>query len=176
MNISVDEIVIRPAREFDLSGLEWDGQYARYRRVFHHAFLDTLSGKRIMLVADAGQLVAGQIFAQLSSADSRFADGIGRGYLYALRVRPEWQGRGLGTRLILAAERELSARGFTFAVISAGKDNPRALQLYQRLGYRIFAEDPGVWYFVDVNGQPQSVEEPCWVLEKSLGGHLAVKE
>jgi ribosomal protein S18 acetylase RimI-like enzyme len=168
--------LIRFAHEIDLPGLEWDGQYAQYRRVFRHTFAETLSGKRIMLVADAGQLIVGQVFLQLSSADRQFADGVSRAYLYSLRVRPEWQGRGLGTRLIDAAEQELRARSFAVAVISAGKDNPRALQLYQRLGYRIFAEDPGVWYFVDVNGQPQSAEEPCWVLEKSLNQQSAETE
>jgi hypothetical protein len=25
-----------------------------------------------------------------------------------------------------------------------------------------------VWYFVDVNGMRQTMEEPCWVMEKNL--------
>jgi ribosomal protein S18 acetylase RimI-like enzyme len=83
-------------------------------------------------------------------------------------VRAEWQERGIGTRLVKAAEATLRARGFTTAVIAAGKENPRARQLYERLGYHAFADDPGVWYFQDVNGVQQSVNEPCWVMEKRL--------
>ena len=166
----VERVVIRPLRAEDLPGLEWDGVYEKYRKVFRQAFDDAERGQRILLVAVAGETMVGQVFIQLSSSETRYADGAVRGYLYALRVRPEWQGLGLGTRLIAAAEEALLALGFSVAVIAAGKDNPRAHQLYQRLGYRTFAEDPGVWYFTDVNGARQLMEEPCWVMEKQLRG------
>jgi ribosomal protein S18 acetylase RimI-like enzyme len=164
----VDGVYIRPIREAELPALEWEGAYARYRRVFRQTYEDVVRGQRVMLVAVAGGRLVGQIFIQLSSTETRYADGYSRAYLYSLRVRPDWQGQGLGTRLITAAEEALLARGFTSAVIAAGKDNPRAQRLYQRLGYQTFADDPGVWYFQDVNGVQQSVEEPCWVMEKRL--------
>ena len=44
----------------------------------------------------------------------------------------------------------------------------RSADFYERLGYRSFADDPGVWYFTDVNGVQQVIEEPCWVMEKPL--------
>lgn len=113
--------------------------------------------------------MVGQVFVQLSSSESQFADGATRGYLYALRVRPVWRGQGVGTRLIAAAEAALRERGFTLAVIAAAKGNTGALRLYERLGYRVFAEDPGEWSFTDVEGREQSIAEPCWVLEKRLG-------
>src|SRR5207253_10847567 len=109
-------------------------------------------GQRILLVAVMGTQVIGQVFIQLSSTERRYADGYSRGYLYSLRVRAEWQERGIGTRLVKAAEATLRARGFSTAVIAAGKENTRARQLYERLGYRPFADDPGVWYLQDVNG------------------------
>jgi ribosomal protein S18 acetylase RimI-like enzyme len=163
-----DGVNIRPIRESELPALEWEGVYARYRRVFRQTYEDVVRGQRVMLVAAAGGRLVGQIFVQLSSTEMRYADGYSRAYLYSLRVRPEWQGQGLGTRLIAAAEEALLARGFTTAVIAAGKDNPGAQRLYQRLGYQTFADDPGVWYFQDVNGVQQSIEEPCWVMEKRL--------
>jgi ribosomal protein S18 acetylase RimI-like enzyme len=155
-------------REAELRALEWDGAYTRYRKVFQQTYEDTVRGQRIMLVAVLDTLVIGQVFIQLSSTERRYADGYSRGYLYSLRVRPEWQARGIGTRLVKAAEAALRARGFTTAVIAAGKENPRARQLYERLGFHTFADDPGVWYFQDVNGEQQSVNEPCWVMEKRL--------
>jgi ribosomal protein S18 acetylase RimI-like enzyme len=165
---STEQVTIRPIREADLSALEWDGTYTRYRRVFRQTYEDVVRGQRLMIVAVAGDQVVGQIFVQLSSTETRYADGYSRAYLYSLRVRPEWQGRGLGTRLVSSAEAALVARGFSMAVIAAGKDNLGAQRLYERLGYRIFADDPGVWYFQDVNGVQQSIEEPCWVMEKRL--------
>lgn len=167
---SIDQVVIRPLREADLPALEWDGVYEKYRKVFRQSFVDAERGQRILLVAVAGAEIVGQVFIQLSSSETRYADGAVRGYLYALRVRPAWQGQGLGTRLLAAAEEALLALGFGVAVIAAGKDNPRAFQLYQRLGYRTFDEDPGVWYFTDVNGERQTMEEPCWIMEKHLRG------
>ena len=166
--VDVQKVVIRPIRETELPALEWDGAYTRYRKVFRQTYEDAVRGQRVMLVALASVQIVGQVFIQLSSTERRYADGYSRGYLYSLRVRPEWQARGIGTRLVKAAEATLRARGFNMAVIAAGKENPRARQLYERLGYRAFADDPGVWYFQDVNGVQQSVAEPCWVMEKRL--------
>ncbi len=166
--VDVQKVVIRPIREAELPALEWDGSYTRFRKVFQQTYEDALRGQRIMLVALMGGQIVGQVFVQLSSSERRYADGYSRGYLYSLRVRPEYQARGIGTRLVKAAEASLRARGFSTAVIAAGKENPRARQLYERLGYHTFADDPGVWYFQDVNGLQQAVNEPCWVMERTL--------
>ncbi|MEP7359078.1 MAG: GNAT family N-acetyltransferase [Anaerolineales bacterium] len=168
--LDVEKVVIRSLREGELPALEWDGQYTHFRRVFQQTYDDMVRGQRLMLVAVAGPAMVGQVFVQLSSTEARYADGYSRGYIYSLRVRPEWQSRGIGTRLMQAAENGLQARGFRTAVIAAGKDNPGARRLYERLGYKTFADDPGVWYFQDVNGAQQSVVEPCWVMQKDLAG------
>lgn len=161
-------ITIRPARETDLPQLEWDGEYTHYRLVFREMWEEMQQGRRLLLVATQAEVVVGQVFIQFYSSDPRYADGQQRAYLYSLRVRPPWQGHGVGTRLIQNAEAVLQSRGFRFAVIAAAKDNPGALRLYQRLGYQSFDEDPGVWYFTDVNGVEQHIVEPCWVLQKML--------
>jgi ribosomal protein S18 acetylase RimI-like enzyme len=166
--VETQRVVIRPIREGELPALEWDGAYTKYRKVFQQTYEDAVRGQRIMLVAAMGAEIVGQVFIQLSSTERRYADGYSRGYLYSLRVRSEWRARGIGTRLVKAAEASLRARGFTTAVIAAGKENSRAHQLYERLGYHTFADDPGVWYFQDVNGVQQSVSEPCWVMQKRL--------
>ncbi len=166
--LSVEAVVIRAVRVEDLPALEWDGVYTSYRCLFRDTYEDAERGRRIMLVAVAGSGMVGQVFVQLSSTDTQFADGATRGYLYALRVRPAWRGQGVGTRLIAAAEAALRARGFSTAVIAATKDNTGAVRLYQRMGYWILMEDPGEWSFVDTDGREQFVSEPCWVMEKRL--------
>lgn len=166
--VDTQKVLIRPIRAAEVAALEWEGAYTHYRKVFQQTYADVVRGQRVMLVAVLGAQVIGQVFIQLSSTERRYADGYSRGYLYSLRVRPEWQAQGIGTRLIKAAETALRARGFTTAVIAAGKENPRAHKLYECLGYHTFADDPGVWYFQDVNGVQQSVNEPCWVMQKTL--------
>jgi len=159
---------IRLATEADLPKLEWDGRYRHFRDLFHRTFEEQRVGRRLMLVADVDGYPVGQVFVQLTSSDHVFADGRQRGYLYSLRVKEPFQRQGLGTRLIQAAEAALRQRGYSWAVIAAAKENPSARRLYERLGYRVFTEDPGHWQYTDTEGVVHTVVEPCWVLEKRL--------
>lgn len=165
---TVARVRIRMVEEHDLPALEWDGEYRHYRQVFRANYEDMRRGQRLMLVAVREDEMIGQVFVQLNSAERQYADGRGRAYLYALRVRTAWRGHGIGQSLVTAAENQLRQRGYTTAVIAVAKTNERAQRLYQRLGYRIFSEDPGVWVFTDADGRQQRVEEPAWLLEKTL--------
>jgi ribosomal protein S18 acetylase RimI-like enzyme len=166
-----DEFVIRPMEERDLPALEWDGEFPHFRRLFRQAFEDMQLGTRYLLVIEripAGEMV-GQVFIQWNSSDPRFADGSRRGYLYALRIKPAFRERGLGARMIRAAEEVLRGRGMDSASIGVEKNNPRARALYERQGYRVIAEDPGRWSYIDHCGIVQEVLEPAWLMEKKIG-------
>ena len=82
-------------------------------------------------VADApdGGL-AGAIRAELR------ASGFIVGYLSAIGIAPEHRGRGLGAALIGAASRVLVDQGASQVRLFVRSSNPRALRLYQRLGFR----------------------------------------
>jgi ribosomal protein S18 acetylase RimI-like enzyme len=157
------DVIIRNAGDLDLLAMEWEGEYRRYRRLYRMAMDEAKTGRRIVLVAEVAGRIIGQIIIQLNRVDSA-----GTGYFYAFRVRPEWRGRGIGTRLIREAEAVLVRMGFRRALIAVARDNPRARQLYERLGYSFFAEDAGEWSFVDDRGQLQRVVEPSWLLDKAL--------
>ena len=79
-----------------------------------------------------------------------------------------FRGRGIGTRLLEEAENILVERGFRWATIAVAKDNPDALRLYRRLGFRTIRADDGDWSYRDHEGSLRFVHEPCWVLEKQL--------
>ena len=127
-------IVIRPITVAELPQLEWDGAYTYQRPVFERTFADVARGVRLMLVAVVEARIVGQVFVQLRSSELEFAHEGRRGYLYSLRVRPQWRGHGIGSQLIAAAEAELLARGYREAAISTAKDNGGARRLYERLG------------------------------------------
>lgn len=55
------------------------------------------------------------------------------GYLHVEQSR---RGEGVGSALVGAAEDCIVARGFPLAGLAVGAENPRAAQLYERLGYR----------------------------------------
>jgi GNAT superfamily N-acetyltransferase len=58
-------------------------------------------------------------------------------YLEAGVTKPVHRRRGVGTRIILEAERLVRAKGYKqLGLTVAFTDNPLARQLYERLGYR----------------------------------------
>jgi ribosomal protein S18 acetylase RimI-like enzyme len=165
-----DAFRVRRLEERDLSALEWDGEFLHFRNLFRQAYEDMRMGTRLPLVMEhrpSGEIV-GQIFLQWNSSDPRFADGRQRGYLYSLRVKTLFQRRGLGSRLIRAAEDALRDRGMDTASIGVEKENPQARSLYERHGYHIIAEDPGCWSYTDHLGKRREVKEPAWLMEKKL--------
>ena len=164
------EFIIRRAEERDLPALEWNGEFLHFRNLFRQAFDDMRLGTRLLLVMEyaPSREIVGQIFLQWNSSDPRFADGRRRGYLYSLRVKPAFQRRGLGTRLLDAAEETLRQRGMDMASIGVEKDNQDARSLYERQGYHIILEDPGRWSYIDHLGMRQEVVEPAWLMEKKI--------
>lgn len=57
-------------------------------------------------------------------------------YIDTVCVNPDYQGKRIGTHLIQAAEKLASEKGFNRISLNVAKDNPKACQLYTRLGYK----------------------------------------
>lgn len=74
----------------------------------------------------------------------------GRGRIEPLGIAAEYQGRGLGRRLLLAALHRLRGRGASSIEIGVWRDNIAAMHLYGSLG---FAET-GNWFYLacDLDG------------------------
>ena len=155
------DVVIRNANDQDLEAMEWEGEYRRYRQLYKMALDEARLRRRIVLVAETGGRLIGQILVQLGRSDSD-----GTGYLYAFRVRPAWRNQGIGTRLIQEAEACLVRLGCRRALIAVAKDNPSARRLYERMGYGHYADDPGEWSFTDDIGRLQHIVEPSWLMER----------
>lgn len=60
-------------------------------------------------------------------------------YIGKLIVNPEFQGRGIGTKLLLEVEKLCPNKRYELFTRS---NNLRNLAIYERLGYKIFAEKP----------------------------------
>lgn len=159
---------IRPAVEADLPGMEWEGEYRQYRRVYRHVMEEMQLGKRLILVAECEDYLVGQIFIQFNAHRVDIHRGFLSAYFHAFRVRPAYRNRGIGTRLILEAESVLHQAKYERVAIAVAKDNLGARRLYERLGYRFYKDDPGQWSFVDHKGKLVHVNEPSVLLEKWL--------
>jgi len=65
-------------------------------------------------------------------------------YLMAAAVYPEFQGFGIGRRLIAEAESAAKAEGFREASLNVFAENRGAVRLYETLGYKECARQPVV--------------------------------
>jgi ribosomal protein S18 acetylase RimI-like enzyme len=143
--------------------------------VYRATFRDQQAGKRFMLLAVANGFPIGQVFGHWQHIPAVFAPAqrsapaqTMRLYLYSLRVLDMFQGMGIGTSLLTTCEAMARERRARALGIAAAKDNPRARALYERVGYCVIGQDDGRWSYVDHTGRTCTVDEPCWVLEKSL--------
>ncbi len=167
----VHQLIIREAKKSDLPALEWNGEYRHYRALYLDIYHHALRGDALMWVAELPEAgVIGQLFIQLISSRKELADGSSRAYIYAFRIQPQYRGMGLGSRLLDHAETDLLRRGFRWVTLNVGKKNVQARRLYERHAYRVVAEEPGRWSYVDEMGIRRDVEEPAWRMEKDLHG------
>jgi ribosomal protein S18 acetylase RimI-like enzyme len=166
----IEELQIRTAGEKDLPELEWDGEYIHFRRLYRQIYQNACEGKAVIWVAEWGESrVIGQLFCQLSSGRSELADGKERAYLYGFRIKPDFRSKGIGSRMLDAVEQDLVCRQFEKVTLNVGKDNPLALNFYQKHGYQITGTEAGRWSFIDHLGLQREVNEPAWRMEKRLG-------
>lgn len=160
------DCIVRDVRATDLPALEWFGSYAHIRRMEEDNFRDVQAGAKLWLVAEVNRFPVGHLKVNLRVEDP--LRGNPRGYIFALRILEPFQGLGIGTLLIRAAEKALRLRGFRYASIAVAKDNPRARRLYERLDYSIYREEVGRWQYVDLEGRLHRMEESEYLMDKPL--------
>lgn len=73
-------------------------------------------------------------------------------------THPDWQGQGLGKRLMLHSEALLKQQGLIRIQLATRASMPANLRFYQALGYRIIAEEP----------YPAGIADLRIILEKQL--------
>jgi ribosomal protein S18 acetylase RimI-like enzyme len=125
-------VEIRPLREGDLDGLDWDSEQA-----IGAAYIRTTVAERGDDVIFVLAVANGQLIGRLGLDFGRkAADGIV--HLWAFGVLPSLQRLGIGTAMIHAAESLIVAAPRDATVIEVGVDewNHDAARLYRRLGYR----------------------------------------
>lgn len=161
---------IRPLRPVDALDLEWEGEYTHFRRVYARAFERAAAGRAVLWgLEDAGGELVGQLFVLLhNEKDPQMADGSLAAFIHSFRIRPQHRNRGLGTQLLRLAEADLLERGFRFVSLNVAQDNPAAMRLYLRLGYRTLHVISGEWSYLDHEGALRQLYEPGWRMGKEL--------
>jgi ribosomal protein S18 acetylase RimI-like enzyme len=166
---NLENLLIRTATHRDLPALEWGNELKHFRRLFADAYDRSTKGEAFIWIAELlDRGVIGQLIVSFTSSRPELADGSTRAYIYGVRVQSEYRNQGVGTRLMLTTETDLSQRGFLYATLNVGRQNPKAQRLYERLGYRVVDTEPGHWSYLDENGIRRDVYEPAWRMEKRL--------
>jgi ribosomal protein S18 acetylase RimI-like enzyme len=80
--------------------------------------------------------VGGAVCGYATFGPNRARNLVQKGEIYEIYIKPEYQGIGLGTRLFLAARRELARFGFDTVVVWALADNDNACRFYRNAGGR----------------------------------------
>jgi GNAT superfamily N-acetyltransferase len=141
-----------------------------------HWFTDRLTrqqrGGGVVLVAWLEGRPVGEVFLECEPATEpevrRQLPGVPR--LDHLEVPGPFQGRGIGTALIRAAEGTARQLGHERIALGVGLDNPKARRLYERLGYGDWGQGTvvGTWVEHPDDGPPVTLSEVCDMLVKHL--------
>lgn len=156
-------IQIRRCQAEDLSNLDWFGLLADHREMVQMAYERQLRGENVMLMADLSGLPVGQVWIDLVRKKQEAA-----GVIWALRVLPWLRNRGLGRRLVAAAETQILAHGLALAEVGVELNNPNARRLYERLGYQGTRRAREEYVLINNQGQPIPMCADLWLMRKEL--------
>ncbi len=165
----ITQLQIRLATAEDLPELEWGGELSHFRRIYAEAYRLMIAGDVLMWVATLPETgIVGQLFVHMYHSNATDREHDPHAYIYGFRVRPQFRGRGIGSRLLLQAENDLIQRGFKRITLNVARDNPAARRLYERFGYQVVGVEPGIWSYIDDKGVQQHVNEPAWRMQKLI--------
>ncbi len=107
--------------------------------------LGEVHGNRNIYIATENGMVVAMVQLILNNADNdpELANGINIAHAHNLQVRSELQGRGIGRKMMEFVEEKAQVLGKTTLTLGVDDGNDRAIELYKRLGYRVFKEGPG---------------------------------
>ena len=134
-----------------------------FRESIEAALTRAENGEIIYLVAEINGYPVGQV---LVDCITRKDEGVG--IVWALRVIPNMQNLGIGSKLMQAAEQTLRVRGLHSAELEVAQDNTGARRLYDRLGYQVTRETVTRWWYRTPAGETVHVDQDAWVMRKTL--------
>jgi ribosomal protein S18 acetylase RimI-like enzyme len=154
-------VTLGDLRDEEVAGLDWAGGPS-HRESVTAELMDRDAGLSDYLA------VRGPAGLPIAVGGVRFDRRRDSGSIYQLSVMPHLQSCGVGTALIGALENRARGRGMSHADIGVSDGNPRARELYERLGYVAFGRGTDEWTYRDETGALVEVVDPCTLLSKDL--------
>ncbi len=91
----------------------------------------------IFVLYDA-EILIGELHVMYKSEDENYAIQGRRAYMFAFRVREDFQNKGYGTYLLKAVLDLLKENGYCEFTVGVEDDNFRAIHMYQNMGFKEF--------------------------------------
>ena len=133
---------IRKMVEEDLPLIEWDGEYARYRKVYREVFRNQLIGLTTALIAESpDDGIVGQVFLTKKEPNPTFSPEDRYLFISSFRVKEPFRGRGLGTLMMKMAELIAQREGLPLLILNCARSNQAALTFYKDAGFEGFRLD-----------------------------------
>jgi GNAT superfamily N-acetyltransferase len=157
------EAELRLCRPDDLPALEWDGVFAHHRAIFAEAFARQGRGEVLMLLALVDGRPVGQAWLDLRPKPDSAVPSV-----WAVRVREQARGQGLGARLMAEVERLAAGVGACGLELAVETANGPARAFYERLGWRIRRRRQETYSYVTPEGRTVTHALDEWVMGKAL--------
>lgn len=109
-------------------------QFGLDQRVIHDRQLFLLNEEDEAVGTATAWFDAGYLARLTGRKEDIYAD-LNYGRVHWVAVRPEFQGRGLGTSLVTAVCQRLRDLGHQRAYLVTWSDRPKAIRMYSRLGF-----------------------------------------
>lgn len=163
-DLPTHRVTLRPLQFEDVRRLEWHGgdELRGWYEACAQAHQD---GALHFLIADFNAFPVGQILIHWAGKPTHphIPD------LQSLRVFPAFQGMGIGSKLLEAAEKIVAQQGFAQVSLAVGLENPKARKLYERLGYHAIGEPyDDEWQSTNARGEVVTFCEHVIDLVKTL--------
>ena len=128
--------------------------------------------ENIYCIAWLDSNAVGHLLLRLAGAKEPFLKGKIKNcpHIEGVAVTEQFQGQGIGTRLIQKAEGIAKQKGFVYLGLAVNIENERAIKLYQKLGYQHskFGTFKSSYSFKDPQGKRIRCYEKCVYLVKKL--------
>lgn len=122
----------------DLSVLTALFEYHNAEQMIVECTRDIQNGVLDIFVLYDRDVLIGELRVKYESDDVNYAIRGKRAYLFAFRIREDFQNQGYGTYLLKTVLSVLERAGYDEFTVGVEDDNDRALHLYQKLGFREF--------------------------------------
>lgn len=165
----LDRVNIRLMREADLPELEWDGEYTRYRKIYQEIYRNFVKGISLPFVAETEtDGMIGQVFLTRKEPNPSYSPRAGSFFLSSFRIKPDFRGRGLGSRLMDICFREVRTHRLRDIFLNCSTDNNRARRFYEKHGFRIVRMDEGNWTYVNHEGIVVTEHQSAYLMRRTL--------